>query len=117
MTRTVPIVFMGAIDPVGAGLVASLARPGGNATGFSLYEFGLSGKWLELLKELTPRAAIGHEAAAAPPRSVMNSRRFIGSPRGRPGGAERGGAIGASERIAQIDEVGGCCAAGFQCWL
>jgi putative ABC transport system substrate-binding protein len=55
-TRTVPIVFMGAIDPVGAGLVASLARPGGNATGFSLYEFGLSGKWLELLKDLMPRA-------------------------------------------------------------
>jgi ABC-type uncharacterized transport system substrate-binding protein len=54
-TRTVPIVFVGAIDPVGAGVVASLARPGGNATGFTLYEFGMSAKWLELLKQLAPR--------------------------------------------------------------
>jgi putative ABC transport system substrate-binding protein len=54
-TRTVQIVFVGAIDPVGAGLVASLARPGGNATGFTLYEFGMSAKWLELLKQLAPR--------------------------------------------------------------
>ena len=53
-TRTVPIVFMGLIDPVGAGLVASLARPGGNATGFTLFEYGISGKWLELLKEIAP---------------------------------------------------------------
>jgi len=54
-TRTVPIVFVGAIDPVGAGLVASLARPGGNATGFASYEFCLGAKWLELLKEIAPR--------------------------------------------------------------
>jgi putative ABC transport system substrate-binding protein len=54
-TRSVPIVFVGAIDPVGSGLVASLARPGGNATGFTLYEFGMSAKWLELLKQLAPR--------------------------------------------------------------
>ena len=54
-TRIIPIVFVGAIDPVGAGVVASLARPGGNATGFTLYEFGLSGKWLELLKQFVPR--------------------------------------------------------------
>ena len=53
-TRIIPIVFVGAIDPVGAGVVASLARPGGNATGFTLYEFGLSGKWLELLKQFVP---------------------------------------------------------------
>jgi putative ABC transport system substrate-binding protein len=53
-TRTVPIVFVGIIDPVGAGLVESLARPGGNITGFSLFEYGLSGKWLELLKEIAP---------------------------------------------------------------
>jgi ABC-type uncharacterized transport system substrate-binding protein len=53
-TRSVPIVFVGAIDPVGAGLVASLARPGGNATGFTLFEFGMSAKWLELLKQLAP---------------------------------------------------------------
>jgi putative tryptophan/tyrosine transport system substrate-binding protein len=54
-TRTVPIVFVLAPDPVGAGFVASLARPGGNATGFMSYEYGLSGKWLELLKEIAPR--------------------------------------------------------------
>ena len=54
-TRTVPIVFVSVIDPVGAGFVANLARPGGNATGFTVYEYGMSGKWLELLKEIAPR--------------------------------------------------------------
>src|SRR6266550_3511264 len=54
-TRMVPIVFVTAIDPVGAGLVASLARPGGNATGFAAAEFSLSAKLLELLKEIAPR--------------------------------------------------------------
>ena len=54
-TRTVPIVFVLTVDPVGAGFVASLARPGGNATGFTVYEYGISGKWLELLKEIAPR--------------------------------------------------------------
>jgi putative ABC transport system substrate-binding protein len=54
-TRTVPIVFVVVPDPVGAGFVDSLARPGGNATGFVQFEYGLSGKWLELLKELAPR--------------------------------------------------------------
>jgi putative ABC transport system substrate-binding protein len=53
VTRTVPIVFPIAGDPVGAGLVDSLARPGGNATGFSIYEF-IGGKWLELLKQIAP---------------------------------------------------------------
>src|SRR5262249_26342498 len=54
-TRTVPIVFTNVTDPVGGGLVASLARPGGNTTGFTISEYGLSGKWLELLKEIAPR--------------------------------------------------------------
>jgi putative ABC transport system substrate-binding protein len=54
-TRTVPIVFVQVADPVGAGFVESLARPGGNATGFMQFEYGLSGKWLELLKEIAPR--------------------------------------------------------------
>jgi putative ABC transport system substrate-binding protein len=54
-TRTVPIVFATVTDPVGGGLVASLARPGGNTTGFTISEYGLSGKWLELLKEIAPR--------------------------------------------------------------
>src|SRR5262245_59986665 len=53
-TRTVPIVFAQIVDPVGAGLVASLARPGGNATGFTVFEYGMSGKWVELLKEIAP---------------------------------------------------------------
>src|SRR6516164_3722182 len=52
-TRTVPIVFVSVVDPVGAGYVESLARPGGNLTGFSLFDYGLSGKWL--LKEIAPR--------------------------------------------------------------
>jgi putative tryptophan/tyrosine transport system substrate-binding protein len=55
LTRTVPIVFASLVDPVGLGYVNSSARPGGNATGFVLYEFGLAGKWLELLKEIAPR--------------------------------------------------------------
>jgi putative ABC transport system substrate-binding protein len=57
LTRTVPIVFVNAADPVGGGFVKSLARPGGNATGFAIIEYGMSGKWLELLKEIAPRTA------------------------------------------------------------
>ena len=53
-TRSVPIVFVLAIDPVGAGFVTSLSRPGGNATGFTMFEYGMSVKWLELLKEIVP---------------------------------------------------------------
>jgi putative ABC transport system substrate-binding protein len=66
-TRTVPIVFTQTPDPVGAGFVASLARPGGNATGFSAFEYGMSGKWLELLKEIAPgvtRAAVIRDSAS-----------------------------------------------------
>jgi putative ABC transport system substrate-binding protein len=60
-TRTVPIVFVLVIDPVGAGFVTSLARPGGNATGFMQFEYSLTGKWVELLKQIAPgvtRAAV-----------------------------------------------------------
>jgi ABC-type uncharacterized transport system substrate-binding protein len=53
-TRTVPIVFVLVIDPVGAGFVSGLARPGGNATGFLMFEYGLSAKWLELIKQIAP---------------------------------------------------------------
>jgi putative ABC transport system substrate-binding protein len=53
-TRTVPIVFALVIDPVGAGFIESLARPGGNATGFTTFEYSMSGKWLELLKQIAP---------------------------------------------------------------
>jgi ABC-type uncharacterized transport system substrate-binding protein len=58
-TRAVPIVFVQVIDPVGAGFVESLARPGGNVTGFMHHEYGLSGKWLELLKEIAPHVTRG----------------------------------------------------------
>jgi putative ABC transport system substrate-binding protein len=54
-SRTVPIVFVGVTDPVGSGLVASLARPGGNVTGFADADFGISAKWIELLKQVAPR--------------------------------------------------------------
>jgi putative ABC transport system substrate-binding protein len=54
-TRTVPIVFVVVVDPVGAGFVDSLARPGGNATGFTFFEYGMGVKWVELLKEIAPR--------------------------------------------------------------
>jgi putative ABC transport system substrate-binding protein len=66
VTRTIPIVFAIVADPVGAGFVASLARPGGNATGFTSFEYGTSGKWLELLKEIAPgmtRVAVLRDAA------------------------------------------------------
>jgi putative ABC transport system substrate-binding protein len=65
-TRTVPIVFVNVADAVGAGLVNSLARPGGNATGFIQFEYSLSGKWVELLKQIAPgvmRAAIIRDPA------------------------------------------------------
>ena len=54
LTRTVPIVFPVIVDPVGAGVVESLARPGGNATGFMNFEYSIGGKWLELLKQIAP---------------------------------------------------------------
>jgi len=68
LTRTVPIVFVHSPDPVGAGFVESLARPGGNATGFTLFEYGISGKWLELLKQIAPhvtRVAVLRDPAIA----------------------------------------------------
>jgi putative ABC transport system substrate-binding protein len=66
VTRTVPIVFAQVPDPVGAGFVDSLSRPGGNATGFTGFEYGISGKWLELLKEIAPnvtRVAVIRDAS------------------------------------------------------
>src|SRR5262245_28650197 len=60
-SSNIPIVFASVIDPVGAGIVETLARPGGLATGFTVFEYGIAGKWLELLKEIAPtvtRAAI-----------------------------------------------------------
>jgi len=57
VTRTIPIVFVNVVDPVGAGFIESLARPGGNTTGFTLFEFGTTGKLLELLKQIAPSVA------------------------------------------------------------
>ena len=54
LTRTIPIVFVNVIDPVGAGFVPSLARPGGNTTGFTLFEYSISSKWIETLKQIAP---------------------------------------------------------------
>jgi len=67
-TRTIPIVFVNVADPVGAGFVQSLARPGGNATGFTNFEYSMSGKWVELLKQIAPRvtrAAVLRDPTAA----------------------------------------------------
>jgi putative tryptophan/tyrosine transport system substrate-binding protein len=72
-TRSIPIVFTAVSDPVGAGYVDSLARPGGNATGFLAYEYSLGAKWLELLKEIAPRvtrvAVLRESGIAAGPSS------------------------------------------------
>src|SRR5215831_16028782 len=67
-SRSAPIVFANVIDPVGAGFIASLAQPGGNATGFTAFEYGIGGKWLELVKEIAPhmtRAAVLRDPALA----------------------------------------------------
>jgi putative ABC transport system substrate-binding protein len=67
-TRSVPIVFVLVVDPVGSGFVNSLARPGGNATGFTSYDYGIGAKWLEVLKEIAPsvtRAAVIRDPAIA----------------------------------------------------
>jgi putative ABC transport system substrate-binding protein len=77
-TRSVPIVFVLVPDPVGAGFVASLARPGGNATGFLNFEFGRSGKWPELLKQIAPsvtRVAVLRDPSAQAP-AWANSAQF-----------------------------------------
>ena len=69
VTRTVPIVFVGIQDPVGTGFVESLARPGGNSTGFTSFEYEISSKWIELLKEIAPRvtrAGVLREQDSAP---------------------------------------------------
>jgi putative ABC transport system substrate-binding protein len=71
VSRTIPIVFAAVADPVGAGYVESLARPGGNATGFTALEYSFAGKWLELIKEISPRvtrlAVLRDSAIAAGP--------------------------------------------------
>jgi putative ABC transport system substrate-binding protein len=80
-TRTVPIVFAGVVDPVGAGLVDSLARPGGNTTGFTQFEYGMSGKWLQLLKEIAPhvtRVGVLRDATTAVATSELAAIQAVG---------------------------------------
>jgi putative ABC transport system substrate-binding protein len=75
-TSSVPIVFANVADPVGGGLVASMARPGGNATGFITHEFGFAGKWLELLKEMVPsvtRAVVMRDSAIGSQMAIFGS--------------------------------------------
>jgi putative ABC transport system substrate-binding protein len=90
-TRTLPIVFTQAVDPVGLGTVKSMARPGRNATGFAQFEYGLSAKWLELLKEVVPRITrvgvvrdlVGFDRGAAPVSLVSVAKRKIALKIGR----------------------------------
>jgi ABC-type uncharacterized transport system substrate-binding protein len=84
-TRTVPIVFVQVVDPVGAGLVESLARPGGNATGFTAFEYSLSAKWLELLKEIAPhvtRVAVIRDPTRGPGIGQFAVIQSVGQPLG-----------------------------------
>jgi putative ABC transport system substrate-binding protein len=74
-TRTIPIIFANVADPVGSGFVASWARPGGNVTGFVLFEPAMAGKWLELLKEIAPRVA--RVAAVFNPATATYSEYFL----------------------------------------
>ena len=75
-TRAVPIVFIGVSDPVGAGYVASFARPGGNITGFTLFEPSLGGKWLATLKEIAP-ATVRAAVMANPDTAILQGRLFV----------------------------------------
>jgi len=79
-TRTLPIVFTLGVDPVGAGFVDSLARPGGNVTGFMSYEFSIGGKWLELLKQIAPgvtRVAVLRDATLAVAMSLFAAMQAV----------------------------------------
>jgi putative ABC transport system substrate-binding protein len=81
-TRTVPIVFVGVIDPVAVGLVTSLAHPGGNTTGFTVFEYALSPKWLALLKEIAPnvtRAAVFRDPTSAAQMAMLGGIQSVSS--------------------------------------
>jgi putative tryptophan/tyrosine transport system substrate-binding protein len=78
-TRTIPIVFVSVSDPVGQGFVSNLARPGGNITGFTAFEFSMGGKWIEILKEITPtlaRVAVLFNPKTAPYFASIAPSRF-----------------------------------------
>jgi ABC-type uncharacterized transport system substrate-binding protein len=84
-TSTLPIVFVQVVDPVGGGVVESLARPGGNATGFTSFEYSLSGKWLQLLKEVAPhvtRVAVIRDPTRGPGIGQFAVIQSVGEPLG-----------------------------------
>jgi putative ABC transport system substrate-binding protein len=94
-TRTIPIVFVSISDPVGSGLVESLARPGGNITGFLLYEEGITGKWLAMLREIAP--SVAHVALVLNPRASTYVRHLP---------ATQGMATSLNMALEQIDNTG-----------
>jgi putative ABC transport system substrate-binding protein len=113
VTRSVPIVFASVIDPVGAGFVNSLARPGGNVTGFALFEYSISGKWLEVLKELAPN--VTRVAVLRDPAFAAGIGQFAGRPSGaiayqvrvgdQPHAAKALGLTVSPSLLARADEV------------
>ena len=95
-TQSVPIVFMGVIDPVGAGFVSSLAKPGGNTTGFVAFEYTIGAKWLELLKEIAP-----HVTRAAVLRDQANASGI-----GQFAAIEAAGAVGIDLSVIALQDAG-----------
>ena len=96
-TRSIPIVFMGVIDPVGGGFVSSLARPGGNTTGFVAFEYTIGAKWLELLKEVAP-----HVTRAAVLRDPSNASGI-----GQFAAIQAAGTVGIDLSVIDLHEAGG----------
>ena len=104
-TRTLPIVFVQVADPVGAGFVQSLSHPGGNATGFSNFEYGTSAKWLDLLKKIEPQLS---RVAVMRDPNVASGGRTVG--RNPDGGGVIGGRIEPSQHhTGRRDRPCGCC--------
>ena len=112
-TRTIPIVFTTVTDPVGSGLVESLARPGGNTTGFTNFEFSMAGKWLELIKEVAPAvkniAVIFNPENAAMPgqlRAIALAAPALGLQVTEAKVSDRGGIERAINALAQTPNAG-----------
>jgi putative ABC transport system substrate-binding protein len=115
-TRTIPIVFTTVTDPVGSGLVENLARPGGNTTGFTNFEFSMAGKWLELLKEIAPAvkniAVIFNPENAAMPgqlRAIALAAPALGLQISEAKVSDRSDIERAIDALAQTPNAGLCC--------